>query len=146
MNVRYLLDTANYYEESSGLQHCLYLNETTSKFSKVLTGTAMTDIMWVLLMLFGLTINFYGNRIVKPLFAGTGFILGGIVGLYSCFYYSSWFSNLDCTGLYVISTITGLIVASIALTVYRISFALVGGNIQKFKRVFALEENLLFYK
>lgn len=123
-----LLSTLDSIESNSGLNTCLYLNETTTSVDKVIHNSNFMDIVNTLMLISGLIITFYGNKIVKPVVFVSGLTAGGFIGAYSGMYYSSWFS-IKCNTLYIISGVVGLICASLALSIYKIANALLGASI-----------------
>ena len=112
----------------SGLQHCMNLNNMTSSIDEVIHGSDFMEVVNTLMLITGLVITFYGNKIVKPVIFTTGATLGAIAGTYGGMSYSKWFS-IQCNSLYIISGIAGLIGASLALSVYRIANALLGASL-----------------
>ena len=115
-------------ETNSGLQGCLYLNETTSSIDKVIHGSDFMDVVNTFMLIAGLIITFYGNKIVKPVIFTVGGTVGAIAGTYGAMSYSKWFS-IQCNSLYITAAITGLIGASLSLSVYRIANALLGASL-----------------
>jgi hypothetical protein len=128
MTMRSLLSTLDSIESKSGLNKCLYLNETTSSIDKVINGSDFMDVVNTFMLMAGLIITFYGNKIVKPVIFTIGATLGAIAGTYGGMSYSNWFS-IQCNALYITAGITGLIGASLALSVYRIANALLGASL-----------------
>ena len=128
MNFRNLLSEIDSVESNSGLQGCMALNETTSSIDKVVNGSEFMDVVHTLMLFAGLIVTFYGNKIVKPVIFTAGATLGAIAGTYGAMSYSKWFA-IQCNTLYIICGVSGLIGASLALSVYRIANALLGASI-----------------
>jgi hypothetical protein len=128
MNFRILRAMIDPVESNSGLQGCMALNETTSSIDKVVNGSDFMDVVHTLMLFAGLVVTFYGNKIVKPVIFTAGATLGAIAGTYGAMSYSKWFA-IQCNTLYIICGVSGLIGASLALSVYRIANALLGASI-----------------
>jgi hypothetical protein len=128
MTMRTILSAINDIEQDSGLSGCLHLNETTATINNISSQSDFMDMVHTLMLISGLIVTFYGNKIVKPVIFLAGVTFGAIVGTYASMYYSSWF-NMNCKQLYMVSTISGIIGGSISLTVYRIANSLLGMSI-----------------
>lgn len=128
MNFRQLKSTLDIIESNSGMQQCLYLNETTKTVDNIIYGPDFMNILHTIMLLSGLIITCYGNKIVKPVIFVTGAVLGGYIGAYASMFYSKLFS-IECNTLYIISGVVSIICASLALSIYRIANMLLGMSI-----------------
>jgi hypothetical protein len=125
---RRLMNATDTIESTSGLQSCFEMNKTMSTVDTIVQGSDFMEIVYTVMLLSGIIITFWGNKIVKPVIFVAGTTFGAIVGTYGAMTYSNWF-QISCNSLYIIASVTGMIGASLTMSVYKLANVILGASL-----------------